>query len=718
MPKKSDDIPKKKAKASTKAAKATSTASLDALRAKIEPGWVLSKAAKAIPADNAPSRSGRPFAIDDLYAYALPGEAVVSPDGTKAVTSVTTIDKEANEYRSALWLVPLDGSGDPRRLTAGKASDSSPRWSPDGTKIAFISTRDDKKPQLFVLPVDGGEAQQITSLKNGAGDPAWAPDSRRLAFTSRVDSGHDPDAPADDTDKGQDEEKSDVRVITSARYKFDGRGFLEDKVSQVFIVDTDHPAIPPVQLTRGDFNHQSPAWSPAGHEIAFAANRDEGWDMSPASDIWTIPSSGGEPRRLTTGGEFRSPVWSPDGSHLAFTGTEDTPPIVANQRLWVCTSTGEDLRALSAGIDRSIGDSSMSAPTGGASSAPIAWTPDGRAVDALVGDRGSTVVVRFPLDGEVTQLSPSGRHINAFAHAGDDRLVITAADPATPFELRLVNLDEATETPLTAFNAEWLSKIGVSMPEEFWIGVNDAAIQCWLLRPAGNTATSAPVPMVLYVHGGPHGQFSNALFHELQLYAAKGWALLFINPRGSVGYGEDFAQQVARRWGEADTPDFMGAIDHAISLGGIDPNRLGVTGGSYGGFITNWLLGHTDRFRAAATDRCISNMVSMAGTDDIALVSLVPELGTPWENADRYWELSPLKYVGNVTTPCLIVHSENDYRCPMEQGEQWFIALKQRGVPTKFVRFPGESHGLSRNGGPKHRVERLEHTLAWFDEYL
>lgn len=720
MPKKSNDTPAKTAKTS-KREKATTTTtaspSLDALLAKLSPGWALSDAATSIPANDAPARSGRPFAIDDLYAYTLPGEPAVSPDGTKVITAVTTIDKDANEYRSALWLVPLDGSGTSRKLTSGKASDSSPRWSPDGTKIAFVSTRDDKKPQLFVLPVDGGEAQQVTTLKNGASDPVWAPDSLRLAFTSRVDSGFDPDAKTDDADdKSPDDEKSDVRVITSARYKFDGRGFLEDKVSQIFTVDSAHPENDPVQLTRGDFNHQSPAWAPGGHEIAFAANRDEGWDMSAASDIWTIPATGGEPRRLTTGGEFHNPTWSPDGSHLAFTGSDDVPKIVANQQLWTCTATGEDLRSLSASIDRSIGDSSMSAPTGGIGTAPIAWAPDGSAVDALVGDRGATVVVRFPLTGDITQLSPSGRHIGAFAHASDGRIVVTAADATTPFELRLI--DGSKETALTTFNAEWLSRVGVAMPEEFWIGVNDAAIQCWLLRPAGNTASSAPVPMVIYVHGGPHGQFSNALFHELQLYAAKGWALLFINPRGSVGYGEDFAQQVSRHWGEADTPDFMGAIDHAIALGGIDPHRLGVTGGSYGGFITNWLLGHTDRFRAAVTDRCISNMTSMYGTDDISLASLDLELGSPWEQQERYWELSPLKYVANVKTPCLIVHSENDYRCPMEQGEQWFMALKRLGVPTKFVRFPGESHGLSRNGGPKHRVERLEHTLAWFDEYL
>ncbi|MDQ3541046.1 MAG: S9 family peptidase [Chloroflexota bacterium] len=229
---------------------------------------------------------------------------------------------------------------------------------------------------------------------------------------------------------------------------------------------------------------------------------------------------------------------------------------------------------------------------------------------------------------------------------------------------------------------------------------------------------SAPVPLLLNVHGGPHGQFSPAFFHELQLYAARGFALVYINPRGSLGYGEAFAQSVAGAWGETDAPDFLAAIDQVISLGGIDPRRIGITGGSYGGYITNWMLGTTDRFAAGVTDRSISNMISMYGTDDIALVSLDPELGTPWDNFERYWDQSPLKHVANITAPLLIVHSENDYRCPMEQAEQLFIALKRLGRTTEFVRFPDESHGLSRNGKPKHRVERLERTLGWFDRYL
>lgn len=391
---------------------------------------------------------------------------------------------------------------------------------------------------------------------------------------------------------------------------------------------------------------------------------------------------------------------------------------VQNGHLFVLPAGGGALLPLSDGIDRGLGDSSMSGPGGNAAGQPVQWTADGNGLDALVSDRGSTVVVRLPIDGGTpTLLTGRDRHVSAFTHGvTDDELVITVADPTTPFELRHVSPEG--ERPLSSFNADWLARVAIAAPEEFWIDSDGERIHGWLLRPAENGPMSAPVPLILNVHGGPHGQFSPAFFHELQLYAARGFALVYINPRGSLGYGEAFAQSVAGAWGETDAPDFLAAIDQVISLGGIDARRVGITGGSYGGYITNWMLGTTDRFAAGVTDRSISNMISMYGTDDIALVSLDPELGTPWDNFERYWDQSPLKYVANITAPLLIVHSENDYRCPMEQAEQLFIALKRLGRTTEFVRFPDESHGLSRNGKPKHRVERLERTLGWFDRYL
>ncbi|HEU0165267.1 MAG TPA: S9 family peptidase, partial [Thermomicrobiales bacterium] len=537
-------------------------------------------------------RSGRAITIEDLYEFVLPGEPNVSPDGSRVVAAVSSVSREDNGYRAGLWLVPLDGSP-ARRLTGGKWSDTSPRWSPDGTRIAFLSNRTEKTNNIWILPTDGGEAHQVTTLKNGAGEIGWAPDGQSLVFTSRVDPESATRGSDEETKDG--DEKSDVKVITSARYKFDGRGFLEDKVGHIFTIDVANEDAEPVQLTSGHFNHTSPAWSPTGTEIAFVANRDPNWDLNGIADIWTIPASGGDPLRVTNGGgQFANPAWSPDGTRLAFTGERELSPIHVNAQLWISSATGEDLHSISADVDRSIGDSSMSGPGGPVTGSLIQWTPDGRALDALVGDRGQTVVVRFPLDASgATQISPSGRHIAAFAVAGDD-LILTAADATTPFEFRKISA--GSETALTSFNTAWTAEVAIASPEEFWVESNGEAIQGWLLRPAGNSATSDPVPVVLNVHGGPHGQFSNAFTHELQLYAAKGYALVYVNPRGSVGYGEDFAQQVARNWGEADTPDFLAAIDHALALGGLDATRVGVTGGSYGGFTTNWLLGHSDRF--------------------------------------------------------------------------------------------------------------------------
>jgi dipeptidyl aminopeptidase/acylaminoacyl peptidase len=441
--------------------------------------------------------------------------------------------------------------------------------------------------------------------------------------------------------------------------------------------------------------------------------------MSSVSDLWTVPASGGEPRRLTDGkGSFGSPAWSPDGTRIAISGERKVRPHVQNDRLFVIPAGGGPLTRIGSTFDRAIGDRSISGPTGNPAGPTLRWTPDGSAIDALVADRGSTMVVRFALDGDgATQLTGRNRHVAAFDHLdGGDSLVVSVADPTTPFELRRITSDG--ETALSAFNDVWTATRAVATPEEFWIESGDEAIQGWLLRPAGNTPDGPAVPLILNVHGGPHSQFSPAFSHELQLYASRGFALAYINPRGSLGYREEFAQQVTGAWGEADAPDFLAAIDHVVGLGGIDPARIGVTGGSYGGFITNWLLGTTDRFRAAVTDRSISNMISMYGTDDISLVSLDPELGTPWDNFERYWDQSPLKYVANITAPLLIVHSENDYRCPMEQAEQLFIALKRLRRTVEFVRFPDESHGLSRNGKPKHRVERLQRTLGWFEKHL
>src|SRR5665811_1317431 len=502
-----------------------------------EPGWAETKAAKT-PA-TPPDRDGRDLTIDDLYELHLPGDPRVSPDRNTILTTVQTIDHDADEYRAALWIMDPDGSNQ-RRLSSGQWRDTAPRWSPNGNWIAFRSKRDgDDKIQLYVMPVNGGEPTRVTALEHGITDHCWSPDSRRLVVVSQVDM---PDENASDSDS--------VRVITSAHYKFNGTGFRDDRFTHLFVVDRTRPDDDACQLTEGRFLHRSPAWSPDGRLIAFVANRDPNWDVSRVSDVWTIPANGGESRRLTDGEEsWRHPAWSPDGAMLAVLGETQLGSTYTNTLLGLLPVSGGPLRTISASTDRAIGDSSMSAPRGDVSGPTMRWTPDGSAIDALVSDRGATRVVRFPTnDGKITALTGLNQHLMAFDHLAGGELVATVADATTPSEL--VRITPKKQSKITAFNQAWTSDVYLAQPEEIVTEVNGVPVQGWLLKPRDYTPDSK-TPLVVNIHGGPHGQFSTAFFHELQLFAARGWGLLFINPRGSVGFGEAFAAEVSGAWGIA-----------------------------------------------------------------------------------------------------------------------------------------------------------------------
>ncbi|MEJ7761562.1 MAG: S9 family peptidase [Thermomicrobiales bacterium] len=670
------------------------------------------------PAAQAASRAGRPVTVEDLLRLRLVGEPAMAPDGATVAVAVTEIDGEADTYRSAIWLVPTRGDGPPRRLTAGIKRDAAPRWSPDGSRLLFTSDRDSEKAQLWLIAVDGGEARRLTDLDTAVGDASWAPDGRRVAFVAKVK----PEDPNPD---------SDVKVITDLRYKYDGEGFLGGAWRHLFTLDVDEPDAEPVQITTGDYDHTHPAWSPSGREIAFTANRDPDWMISRVSDVWSVvPAAGAEPRRLTPGdGAFGLPAWSPDGTVVACVGYRPLGEMWQKADVWLVPAAGGEPVCPTGDFGPGVGDGAID-DLGGFVSRPPAWTPDGEGLVFVAGNAGETHAYRVGREGgEVRALTAGTRRVAAVSLdptvVTGGRFACAVSDPVTPFEIVLVEAG-ASERVLTTFNDALVAELALGMPEPFRVPSADGVeVHGWVLRPTAPVdATDAPaeplVPAILQIHGGPHAMYGSSLFLEFQVLASRGYAVVYANPRGSVGYGEAFARGLHASWGVNDLPDLQVSVGHALATAPIDPARLGVAGGSYGGYMTNWVISHDERFRAAVTQRTISNLVSMYGTDDIAVRSLDIEFGgPPWgPNADVYVALSPLTHVERITAPLLILHAEEDHRCPMEQAEQLFIALKRLGREVELVRFPAESHGLTRSGTPKHRQEHMRRLVEWFDRHL
>ncbi len=658
--------------------------------------------------------SKRKISIEDLLALKWVSDPQLSPDGTRVVFVQTVIDREADVYRSHLWLVALDG--EPHQFTTGEQRDSLPRWSPDGRWIAFLTDRGagksepgGKRPkQLYVIPVGGGEARMLAPGSYSPSDLTWSPDGQSIAFVGK---------PA------KDEPKSDVRIITRVRYKNDGEGFWDGRYKHIFTVPASGG--PPRQLTTGDFDHVDPAWSPDGRDLAVVANRTEEADFTNVTDVWVVPVAGnGEMRRLTKSvGPCEMPAWSPDGRTVAYYGHDNAAMGATNVVLWVVPTDGADPVSLAVSHDRSlthhvITDMRAHPKIGG----PV-WSADGAWLFVLVAEGATGQIGRVDRHGgSVTVLTAARREIFGFsvAHAGD-LAVIAASDPVTPGDLWAVPLlGRGSERRLTAVNRTLLGDVALSAPEQFtYEGADGWPVEGWVMRPA-DFRSGATYPTVLQIHGGPHGAYGEAFFHEFQLLAAEGFAVVYTNPRGSQGYGQRFTAATHHDWGGKDFEDVMRGLDTAIArFPFIDRDRLGVAGGSYGGFMTNWVIGHTDRFKAAVTMRSISNNLSQSGTTDLAFMKGLWEFpGDPWEAPTWYWERSPLAYAERITTPLLILHSEEDLRCPVGEAEQLFAALKKLRREVVFVRFPNESHDLSRTGQPGHRTERLRWIVTWFADHL
>lgn len=733
--------------------------------------------APLVRAQDAASKRG--ITAEDYFAFEFVGDPRISPDGRLVAYVLTTIDQRQNRRQSSVWLADAEGGRPPRQFTTSPQPSTSPRWSPDGRTLAFLSSRPadsgggtvaaqsgtaatqstagasqsaptpssppnaaattpgaaatqsaaqtpasasapgaigtattpgvpsalavaaaagtDAAPraQVYALSLDGGEARRLTNLKNGVNSFQWSPDGTRLAVTTRT-------GPSDAKPPS-----SDVRHYRNTSYKFNDTGWFDDKRSHVWIVDVATGGAR--QLTSGeDWNDSDPRWSPDGTRLAFVSDRTgHAFDESRNTDVWVVNADGtGGLTKISDHDEAdNSPRWSPDGKTIAFVG-------VVSQRdhpkIWLALASGGSASRLAVeGLDLIPSN--------------LEWAEGGRALYFETGIRGETHLFRVDVAArklrQVTQGARAVRGVDMDERSR--RMVYAANDFKRLDDLYVAELDGGGERQLTRLNAKLWPQLRLQAVERLtYKGADGWDVDGFLVKPLG-WQEGRKYPLVLSIHGGPAGMYGVDWFQEFQVYAARGWAVFYTNPRGSTGYGQKFERGIEGEWGGKDYVDVLNGVEAVLQKHPwLDRERMGVTGGSYGGYLTNWIVGHTDIFKAAVTLRSVVNFVSDEGTRDGAYGHTPDFGGDLFEKFDLYWERSPLKYAKNVRTPILILHSENDQRVPLEQAEQWFRALKHFGAPAEFVIFPRENHNLTRTGEPKHLVESLNWQTYWFERYL
>lgn len=642
----------------------------------------------------------RPARPEDIYLVKKVSDPRVSPDGTLVAYVVHEADRESDENRTSVFVARLDGAATPRQFTLGP-KDHSPRWSPDGRYLAFVGKRGDEE-QVFLAPTDGGEARQLTHEKSGASQPTWSPDSRQIAYVARTGDY----TPEKDRKPA---EKNAPRVIRDLAYRLDGVGYMDHRRAHIFTVDIETGETR--QLTDGDWNDGQPAWSPDGRYIVFVSDRaPQRFQRQWRSDAWLVSARGGRPRRLTAGnGAACQPLFSPDGSHIAFIGHENGDQHFSrNIEVFVVPTAGGRPRSITRQLDRSA----FGFPAFAFGNA-LAWLPDSSGVVFLAADHGSVLGFSASLDGQVERLIEGDLQVQAFDLTPEGREVVFVSVWAdAPGEVYAQPLGEGRRRRLSNANAAFVGEVEfASVKRIVYQGGDGLDIEAFLLVAP---ESRRKLPTVLNIHGGPHSFHPEAAFSlEHQMLATNGYAVFLPNIRGSSGYGERFTSACVGDWGGRDYQDLMLGLDHLIEQGIADPERLFVSGYSYGGFMTSWVVGHTHRFRAAIVGAPVADQLSMAGTTDIPLFLSYELGGNRWIAEDAHRFRSPITYLPNVTSPVLLIHHEGDLRCPISQSEAMFQGLKLLGKEVEFVRYPGGGHAYAQRT-PSQFVDALQRQLDWW----
>lgn len=633
----------------------------------------------------------------------------LAPDGETVFFRRATLDRDADANAGAIWRV--DRSGDARAFTGGR-NDRLPRVAPDGRTLAFVAEREGEKPRLHVIAVDGGEARALGAAYDTIAALAWSPDGKCIAFVAT--------APYDAAGaRVFHDQKSGARHIRMLPFKSDADGLLDGVRKHLFVIDVASGAAE--QITSGDFDTAAPSWSPDGSRIAFAASIGVPEDTF-FSDIHVVDLATKALRTLTRAtGPMSNPSFSNDGATIAFVGHEhgDDAGGRFNAELLLVDASGGAIVSLSRALDRNVGDSVAGDLRSGVPTVAPVWSADDREILVQISDEGSCGVRAFRRDGSgVRSIVAGDRDVFGFSRSRDGTLAIAYSTPLVPSDLALVTPDGA-ERRLTTVNDDWLSERVLTEPQRFRPAATDGTrLDAWMLVPAD---ARAPMPLVLEIHGGPHAAYGHTFFMEFQVLAGLGCAVAYGNPRGGQSYGHAYADAITGDWGGIDADDVHRILDAALERAPVDRRRIGVAGGSYGGFMTTWLLGHSDRFAAGVSMRAVNDFVSEAGAADLGWF-LERELRAPEKFADAgrlLFEASPMRAAANIEAPLLIEHSERDYRCPIDQGEQLFTLLRRLGKKdVEFVRFTGDGHELSRGGKPRNRVLRLRAIAQWFARHL